>query len=282
MAGSRIKVWNLGERLTAADLNAEFNNTLNLGIALISPATADLAMGGFRLTGVSAGSVSNPAVQPTGDANTGMYFSGADAVDFATGSVRAFSIGTASSGVNYLQVAPSATGGNVALTALGSDTNPGIDIISKGTGQINFKRAAGATTDGQMASGVFIWGAPTSTGTSTGDIVVKNTGAYRFTNAAGTSSANYGVHGSADNNMEFETPSTGDGKYNFYRAGSLRMAFKVENDGMGILFNNISSGDHSAPAASAAIIYSRDNGGGKVQLVARFPSGAVQQIALEP
>ena len=39
MALARVKVWNPGDVLTAADLNAEFNNLLNNPIALISPTT---------------------------------------------------------------------------------------------------------------------------------------------------------------------------------------------------------------------------------------------------
>ena len=40
--------------------------------------------------------------------------------------------------------------------------------------------------------------------------------------------------------------------------------------------------DIAAPAANKVVIYCRDNGAGKTQLVARFPTGAVQQIAIEP
>ena len=40
--------------------------------------------------------------------------------------------------------------------------------------------------------------------------------------------------------------------------------------------------DPSAPAANRAALYSRDNGSGKTQIVARFPTGAVQVIATEP
>lgn len=40
--------------------------------------------------------------------------------------------------------------------------------------------------------------------------------------------------------------------------------------------------DIAAPAANTVVIYCRDNGAGKTQLVARFPTGAVQQIAIEP
>ncbi len=38
----------------------------------------------------------------------------------------------------------------------------------------------------------------------------------------------------------------------------------------------------SAPAADGVYIYAQDNGGGKTQLMARFSSGAAQQIAIQP
>lgn len=40
--------------------------------------------------------------------------------------------------------------------------------------------------------------------------------------------------------------------------------------------------DYAAPGANKGRVYARDNGAGKTQLVARFPSGAVQVIATEP
>lgn len=55
MALSRLKTWIAGEVLTASDLNSEFNNVLNNALTLISPLTADLAAGGFKLTGLGAG-----------------------------------------------------------------------------------------------------------------------------------------------------------------------------------------------------------------------------------
>jgi hypothetical protein len=39
--------------------------------------------------------------------------------------------------------------------------------------------------------------------------------------------------------------------------------------------------DPSAPAANSGIVYFRDTGG-KTELVVRFPTGAVQQLAIEP
>lgn len=40
--------------------------------------------------------------------------------------------------------------------------------------------------------------------------------------------------------------------------------------------------DPAAPAANHGVLYFRDNGSGKTQLVARFPTGAVQVVATEP
>jgi len=42
------------------------------------------------------------------------------------------------------------------------------------------------------------------------------------------------------------------------------------------------SGDAAAPAGTEAAIYLKDNGAGKTQLMVRFGTGAVQQIAIEP
>lgn len=38
----------------------------------------------------------------------------------------------------------------------------------------------------------------------------------------------------------------------------------------------------AAPAANNVVIYAEDNGAGKTRLMARFPTGAAQQIAIEP
>lgn len=49
MTLARVKVWNPGDVLTAADLNAEFNNILNNSITLISPFTANVNVNNFQL-----------------------------------------------------------------------------------------------------------------------------------------------------------------------------------------------------------------------------------------
>lgn len=52
MSISRIKTWASGDTLTAADLNAEFNNILNNGTAVAFPLTADQQAAGFDITEV--------------------------------------------------------------------------------------------------------------------------------------------------------------------------------------------------------------------------------------
>jgi hypothetical protein len=62
-------------------------------------------------------------------------------------------------------------------------------------------------------------------------------------------------------------------------------AFHIEDDAggtdMGYITMEELSGDAAAPAANRGVIYMKDSGG-KTALYARFPSGAVQQIAVEP
>lgn len=52
MSLARVKVWNPGDVLTAADLNSEFNNVLNNPISLISPSTGAINFGLQAHTGL--------------------------------------------------------------------------------------------------------------------------------------------------------------------------------------------------------------------------------------
>ena len=106
-----------------------------------------MAAGGFRLTGLNLGTVSDPAVQFTGDTNTGVYSSAADTVDVTTGGVRAASFATVAAGVNYLELNPSITAVAVTLDAEGTDTNVSIDVRPKGSGVL--------TVDGEPVATIF-------------------------------------------------------------------------------------------------------------------------------
>jgi hypothetical protein len=56
----------------------------------------------------------------------------------------------------------------------------------------------------------------------------------------------------------------------------------VLTGGADVYVKMVEIADPAAPAANSGVIYMRDNGSGKTQFVARFPSGAVQPIATEP
>lgn len=166
MAKSRIKTWATSEILTAADLNAEFDNFLTNPMDLISPATATLDMNGQTLI-------------LDADADTNIAASSDDQIDITLGGVLIYTIlaaswdfngkqlildadgdssltvdtddvahlelqgmdafifdGNVASPVNGLTFTSSATGVAVGIDAHGTDTNIGITITPKGSGVI--------------------------------------------------------------------------------------------------------------------------------------------------
>jgi hypothetical protein len=69
------------------------------------------------------------------------------------------------------------------------------------------------------------------------------------------------------------------------RIGAASNVFSVDNNGnifTQSVMQFLERTDPSAPVSNNAFLYCRDNGSGKTQLVARFPTGAVQVIATEP
>src|SRR3990167_8035876 len=130
------------------------------------------------------------------------------------------------------------------------------------------------------ASGSLIVGDPSLTGVQALDIVLENNKSLRWENAAGTTTSNIGISLDGSNNMVVGVPAAAN--YIEHRwAGTALVRMVSENSGAGILFTAESSADQSAPAVNQAVIYTRDTGG-KTEFVARFNSGAVQQIAIEP
>lgn len=83
------------------------------------------------------GSVSEPALRFSDDTNTGLYSPSNDVVALAAhGADMARFVGV-SSAVNYLEVTPSTTGNDVAVSVEGSDSNIDLAITAKGTGNIS-------------------------------------------------------------------------------------------------------------------------------------------------
>jgi hypothetical protein len=88
-------------------------------------------------------------------------------------------------------------------------------------------------------------------------------------------------------NEEFDTIATNQYGVRVGRiiGGTLNYAWYSEDGAMRIgdyVEMPERGSDPAAPASNNARLYVRDNGAGKTQLVARFPTGAVQVVATEP
>jgi len=84
------------------------------------------------------GSAAAPSYTFTGDLDTGIYHPAANTVGISAGGLRQAQISSTASAVNYLDLTGSATGTNPIISVLGTDTNIGLDLKSKGTGVVNF------------------------------------------------------------------------------------------------------------------------------------------------
>jgi hypothetical protein len=73
--------------------------------------------------------------------------------------------------------------------------------------------------------------------------------------------------------------------FNVDRAGAVNASALTLSSGNFALGANVMTlgkrADPSAPSANFGHFYMRDNGGGKMQFCARFPTGAIQVIATE-
>jgi hypothetical protein len=127
MAISASKTFVAGEILTASDLNAEFTHIYSNGEDLAWPATKAKAFNGQELTLDS-------------DANTSMYSTTGDQVDWNVGAVNLFTFdGTTADSVSGFTFVTAATGAPStvdiqARSAVDADIN--INLVPKGTGTV--------------------------------------------------------------------------------------------------------------------------------------------------
>lgn len=123
MAIGRVKTW-IVEVLTAADLNAEFNNIINNALSLISPLTGTLDANGNEIV-------------LDADADTSITADTDDRIDFRLSGADLFRMdGTVTTPVNGINFVASATGVAVHALALGTDTNIDLELRSKGSGDV--------------------------------------------------------------------------------------------------------------------------------------------------
>lgn len=192
MALGRVKTW-ISEILTAADLNAEFNNILNNATSLISPATAAWDMDGKELI-IDA------------DADTSITADTDDQIDFKVGGSDLYRMTT--TGFSTLSSKTITSAGALTVTAGGATITAGDVTVTAGdvsltAGAVNTARAtvasASTTADIWAANGNQIdW---TGTTTCTGFPAAPQAGAERVLICAGaapfTAGANMLIDGVA-------------------------------------------------------------------------------------
>lgn len=130
MSISRVKVWSAGEVLLASDQNAEFNNILNNGVDLWSPAAKAADMNGFELI-------------LDADADTSITSDTDDRIDFRVGGTDSLFIGHASGN----------TGGFLTLDPLAFTSTASTDIARFRVANTNALTVPAGTT--AIAASVF-------------------------------------------------------------------------------------------------------------------------------
>lgn len=124
MAVSRVKVWSAGEVLTASDLNSEFNNIISNGQDLGSPRTKAFDMDGQQIV-------------LDADADSYLVEDSDDVIKLRLQGVDLFYWdGDATSPVNGLTFTASATSVAPDISATGTDSNIGVTVKPKGTGDV--------------------------------------------------------------------------------------------------------------------------------------------------
>lgn len=155
MALGRVTTWAAGNVLTAAALNAEFDNLLNNSLSLISPLTGTLDFNGNRIDNLSKGSLTTPGLNFTGDTNTGFHSSAADVAEIVTGGVRGVQVtGVSTAAVNWIDLRNSIAGEPLVVAAEGTDANISLRLVPTGTGFVWVATAGGIVGGNSVVPGL--------------------------------------------------------------------------------------------------------------------------------
>lgn len=247
------------------------------------------------------GSSSAPALVVGDDPNTGWYRADGR-IYFVEDGVVAFYVNS-----DGALIVPDTAAGD-PLT-LGANTAPGTIIL----GHNRALRAVNAARDAAVRlvtinnSDEIVLGSGGSEGGPPTTFVMRSTGAFQFVGAAAviaireiTSASQTVLSFTQGTENVPRTAVLGNGRAEYSdgsasadviviprnNAGEWRLAKgrillnDTTDDGGSIEF--LERTDVAAPGSNSVRIYAKDNGSGKTQLVARFPTGAVQQIAIEP
>jgi len=251
---------------TAAAPGLAFTSDLNTGLFRVGADQVAISTGGTSRLAVSTtavsstlpvdvplGAVGTPSLTFTGDLNTGLFSSGADAIDIATAGTRRFGVSSAGELTVY--------GGNLTLNGQG-------DLRLADSDSSNYVALQAPTT---VASNV-TFTLPSADGTNGQVLTTNGTGTLSFTAGGGASNLADGTAATPSVNFSSDT-DTG-----VFRAGANRLAFATngasvgEFDGSNLKFN---SGYGSVATAYGCRAWVNFNGTGTVAIRA---SGNVSSI----
>lgn len=145
---------------------------------------------------------------------------------------------------------------NVADTASGGSSRL-INLQRNGTSQFACDKFGTTTTEGEFRVGFVT---PISALGLSG-ATVRNSNGYRWSSTSSTT-------GAVDTQL--------------LRGGAAIISFRGSSSSVGAAANFLEQTAPAAPAANEVVLYAEDNGSGKTRLMARFATGAAQQVAIEP
>lgn len=152
----------------------------------------------FTKLAMTAGTTAAPGLPFTADSNTGLgQVGGADTLSVIAGGLEALRIVGSANAVNLLQIGNTATGVRVALQARGTDTNVGVGIDTKGSGDILFSSQAYGSINFQIGGGTV------------------NAVNYLSVSGAAIGNAPNMVASGSDTNIGINWKTKGTGTYNF-------------------------------------------------------------------
>jgi hypothetical protein len=210
---------------TTTGLLKQRNAANNAWVTVGTLASANLGLlpvAGGTMTGVlavTAGTAALPGIAVSGDLNTGLFSSGADAIDIATAGTRRFGVSSAGELTVY--------GGNLTLNGQG-------DLRLADSDSSNYVALQAPAT---VASNV-TFTLPSADGTNGQVLATNGTGTLSFTAAGGASNLADGTAATPSVNFSSDT-DTG-----VFRAGANRLAFATngasvgEFDGSDLKFNS--------------------------------------------
>lgn len=267
-----------GQTLTADELNAAFTTKQDTGVALqpfssLTVNGASVLTGNLNVTGITsltgsgnltgtltlgAGGVSSQALTMSGSGNLVVTLGSTGSIfNLKNASGALLQVNSSASPANFLTISNGSSGGNVVLSAGGTDLNVGMRLSGKGTGVILFTSPlqssflsaqnsgitwSGSTSNGATVNPVFITESHLGTSTSTGislnwlsvgsDTIAATLNssivAWRFIHNVGT-----GAVGTR-NTLHSELTQTGTTNARFFTAANFWTTVSLDNGGTGL------------------------------------------------